>query len=344
MPLLLQLRPARMAALVLLSFLVLGSLAACGGDDDDAGASTPEATATTALASPTSQPTLSAETAPVLPASVTDKDGNTVQVKDTSRIVVINGDLAEIVYALGLGESVVGVDTSATYPPEAKAKQNIGYQRSLSAEGILSLNPTVILGNENAGPPPVIEQLKGAGATVVLFKNVNTLEGISGKILNVGTALGVPKRSQALAERTQSEIDAAIALGKTAKSQPNVAFLVPRGATTQFIMGAGSGADAMLKGANVKDAGVTAGIKGSAPITAEILVTAQPEVLVVPSSALESVGGVDGLLKIPGIELTPAGKDRAVVSLEDQYLFGLGPRAGQALMELVRLLHPDLKG
>ena len=317
--------------------------AACGGDDDDGGDAIPSPTAVPATATPAASPTIAAEAAPVLPASVTDKDGKTVQVKDVSRIVVLNGDLAEVVYALGLGENVVGLDTSATYPPEAKAKQNIGYQRTLSAEGILSLNPTVIIGSDTAGPPAVIEQIKAAGVTTVLFKSPATVEAIPEKITNVAKALGVPNRGAALAKKTQDEFTAAVTLGKTAKSQPNVAFLYLRGATTQFIMGKGSGADVMIASANAKDAGVTAGVNGSAPITAEALVAAQPDVILVLTAGLQSVGGIDGVLKIPGVDQTPAGKNRRVVDLDDQYLLGLGPRAGQALMDLVKLLHPELK-
>jgi len=321
-------------------------LTACGGDDDDDAAAPATTAPATATTPPTvaASPTTAAEAQPVLPATVVDKDGAKIQVKDISRVVVLNGDLAEIVYALGLGENVVGVDTSATYPAEAKAKQNIGYQRALSAEGILSLRPTVIIGSDLAGPANVIEQLKSAGVTVVLFKSATSIEGISEKLINVATALGVPNRGKELAAKTQSDIDEAMALAKKATSQPNVAFLYLRGATTQFIMGAGSGADVMIRAANAKDAGVTAGVKGSAPITPEALVTAQPDVILVLSAGLASVGGVDGLLQIPGMAQTPAGQNKRVVDFDDQYLLGLGPRAGQALMDLVRALHPELKG
>ncbi|MGE3076164.1 MAG: hemin ABC transporter substrate-binding protein [Dehalococcoidia bacterium] len=330
------------AAVALLALSAV-SITACGGDDDDAKVPTAAATATSV---PTAEPspTGAAEAQPVLPASAVDKDGAIIEIKDLSRIVVLNGDLAEVVYALGLGENVVGLDTSATYPPEAKEKQNIGYQRSLSAEGILSLQPTLIIGSETAGPPAVIEQLRGAGATLVLFKSVSTLEGITEKINNVATALGVPMRGKELAKKTQAELDEAMALAKKATSQPNVAFLYLRGASTQFIMGAGSGADVMISAANAKDAGVAAGVNGSAPITAEALVTAQPDVILVLTAGLASVNGVDGVLQIPGVAQTPAGQSKRIIDLDDQYLLGLGPRAGQALMDLVRALHPELKG
>lgn len=324
-------------------------LAACGGDDDDEGGQSPAPASTPTLAAtptaaPTATPGLSAEARPVLPAKVKDKDGNEITVSDVSRIVVLNGDLAEVVFALGLGEHVVGVDTSATYPPEARERPKIGYQRSLNAEGILSLQPTVIIGSELAGPPAVIEQIKSAGVPVVLFKTVASLDDVPKKITNVAAALGVPNRGELLAAQTKAEIDEALAVATKATSRPRVAFLYLRGSTTQVIMGRGSGADVLITAAGAIDAGAEAGVTGSKPLTPEALVTAAPDVLLVLTAGLQSVGGVDGLLQIPGMAQTPAGRQRRVIDMDDQYLLGLGPRTGKALMELVKALHPELRG
>ncbi|GIW19575.1 MAG: hemin ABC transporter substrate-binding protein [Tepidiforma sp.] len=345
-------RSARRAlAIGLAACLAAGAFfaAACGGDDDDDAATPPPAATTAApaaTASPTATPapTVAAEARPVLPAKVTDKDGKEITVSDVSRIVVLNGDLTEVVYALGLGENVVGVDTSATYPPEAAQKPKIGYQRSLNAEGILSLQPTVIIGSELAGPPAVIEQIKSAGVPVVLFKTVASLDDVSRKITDVATALGVPNRGKLLAEQTRKEIGEAVALAKKATSKPRVVFLYLRGSTTQVIMGKGSGADVLITAAGAIDAGAEAGVTGSKPLTPEALVAAQPDVILVLTAGLQSVGGVDGLLQIPGMAQTPAGQQKRVLDFDDQYLLGLGPRAGKALMDLVKALHPELKG
>lgn len=321
--------------------------AACGGDDDDAADPAPAApTSPAAAASPTAAPSpaVTAESRPVLPATVKDKDGKDVTVSDISRIVVLNGDLTEVVYALGLGENVVGVDTSATYPPEAAQKPKIGYQRSLNAEGIVSLQPTVIIGSELAGPPAVIEQIRSTGVPVVLFKTVSSLDDVSRKITDVAAALGVPNRGRLLAEQTKKDIDEALALAQRSTSKPRVAFLYLRGSTTQVIMGKGSGADVLITAAGAIDAGAEAGVTGSKPLTPEALVAAQPDVILVLTAGLQSVGGVDGLLQIPGMAQTPAGQQRRVVDFDDQYLLGLGPRAGKALMDLVKALHPELKG
>lgn len=324
--------------LALLAILALPLAVACGDD----GGSEPAPTATTAAAVATATPSTAPETSPVMPVSIQDKDGKTIQVTDVSRIIPLNGDIAEVVWALGLGEKVVGVDTSATYPPEARNLPSIGYQRTLSAEGVIALNPTVIIGNEGAGPPEVIEQIKAVGIPVVIIKSTATLEDVGAKIRTIGAALGVPNKADALAKQTEKEIDDALALAAKATSEPKVAFLYLRGATVQHIMGAGSGADALITAAGGEDVGATSGIQGSKPITPEALVAAQPEVLLVLTAGLQSVGGIDGLVAIPGMAQTPAGENRRVIDMDDQYLLGLGPRAGQALMDLVKFLHPEL--
>lgn len=286
---------------------------------------------------------IATETAPKLPATATDKDGKSVQVTSIDRIVPLDGDITEIVYALGLGQDVAGVDISSTYPPDVAKLPQIGYQRTLTAEPILALKPTLIIGDEMAGPPPVIDQLRGAGVPVVIFKYDATIDGIPTKIRNIAAALGVPNRGAQLIASEQQSVNDAKALVAKATSKPKVAFLNIRSGGTQQIWGQGFPSHDMIVAAGGVDAADAAGIQGSKPITAEALVTAAPDVILITTSTLKDAGGVDGVLQIPGIAQTPAGQNKRVVSMEDQYLLGMGPRTGQAIMDLARLLHPELK-
>jgi iron complex transport system substrate-binding protein len=328
-----------------LAFILLVA-AGCGTSEDEAqsGAAqiTPQPTVGTGTVRPSPAP-VAGSPQPALPATVSNKDGRQVTITDVSRIIPLNGDIAEVIWALGLGDHVVATDTSATYPEAAKALPKIGYQRQLSAEGILSLRPSVIIGNENAGPPAVIEQLRGAGVPVVILTNVATPEGALTKIRSVGAALGLSERAARLVETTQAEVEAAQSLASKASTEPRVLFLYVRGAATQQIGGQGTAADALIATAGAVDAGTKAGIDGFKPLTPEALVTAQPDVLLLLTAGLESVGGVDGLLSLPGVAQTPAGKNRRIIHFEGQYLLGMGPRVGQVLMELTRALHPELR-
>ncbi len=283
-----------------------------------------------------------AQASPALPVTVDNADGGTTTVSDVSRIVSLNGDITEVIFALGLGDSVVAADTSATYPAAAAALPKIGYQRALNAEGILSFSPTVVIGNVDAGPPPVIQQLRDASVPVVVLPTETTRKAPIDKIEAVATALGVPKRGEALAARTERSIRKAEKLARTAKDKPRAVLLYLRGPTTQLIAGKGTGFDTMVRSARATDAAAEAGLEGFVPITAEGLVAAAPDVIVVTTSGLESVGGIDGLLQVPGVAQTPAGASRTVLDYDDQKLLGGGPRTGAALRELVLDLHPKL--
>jgi iron complex transport system substrate-binding protein len=278
-----------------------------------------------------------------LPVTVTSADGEEVTVEDASRIVPLNGDVAEIVWALGLGENVVGTDVSATYPEEAQELPKFGYQRELNAEGILSLDPSVVVGTEEAGPPEVIEQIRASGVPVVILEDPPTLEAPEQKVRGVAEALGVPEKGRKLAMQTREEIDEALELAGEAESEPSVMFLYVRGQGTQMIGGRGSTADVMIRAAGGIDAGTEAGIEGYRPLTPEALSAAQPDVLLLLSAGLESVGGEEGLLQIPGIAETPAAQEDRILAYDDLYLLGMGPRTGQALRELTLDLHPELE-
>jgi iron complex transport system substrate-binding protein len=216
----------------------------------------------------------------------------------TERIVPVNGDLAEVVYALGLGDQVVATDISATYPAAAQQTPKIGYQPTLVAETILAHDPTVVLADDNAGPAEVLQQLNAAGVRVVRFPKEETIDAPARKVRDVAAALGVPDRG----EEVVATLDAQLA-------------------------------DAERRA----EAGTDMGVVDNAELSVESIVEEAPDVLLVTTTGLESVGGIDALLATPGIDRTPAAANRRVVAFEDQYLYGLGPRTG----ELVTAFHPD---
>jgi iron complex transport system substrate-binding protein len=256
-----------------------------------------------------------------------------------ARIIPVDGDLAEIVFALGLGDHVVATDLSATYPPEAAAKPEIGYQRALMAEPILAFSPTIVLATDLAGPKEVVEQLSELVETVVIDAPED-LTGPAAKIRAVAAALGVPARGEALARTTQAEIDAAVASVPPEHPELRVAGLYLRGAGVQQVFGPGSGMHVLLDAAGVVDIGERLGVEDNQPVSEEAFLLEGPEVLVVTTTGLESVGGVDGLLAMPALVRTPVASSRRVIAFEDQYLLGLGPRTGQLLSELIDAFYP----
>ena len=296
--------------------------------------------APSALAAPAPAP----EPAPALPATVKDAAGQTVTVRDTKRIVVLNGDIAEIVYALGQGGRVVGTDLSATYPAAARAKQGIGYQRTLSAEGILALRPTLVIGNTDAGPPAVLDQIKAAGVPLVHPAHRRPHHGRGDQDPQRGARARRPgPRGAAGGEHPAGHRRrAGPAQGRDATGPRwRSCICAARGCSSSA--GRGSRSDTMILAAGGRDMGSELGISGTRPLTAESLVAAAPDVIVVLDAGLESVGGREGLMRLPGVAQTPAGESGRILSYDDLLFLGLGPRTGPALNDLISGLHPELR-
>ena len=272
-------------------------------------------------------------TAPALPVTIVDDLGNEVTIDSVDRIIPLDGTVAEVVFALGLGDNVVATDLSATYPPEADALPEIGYQRALTAEAIASFAPTVLLATDIAGPPEVIDDLRRLGFPLVIVPNEATPDGPADKIRAVATALGVSERGEALAAELEATIDEHRVA--TATDGPVVAALYLRGAGTQFILGEESATHWLIEAAGGSSAAALMGIEDGAPLAAEALLVAAPDVLLIPEAGLASVGGLQGLADLPALSQTPAVINGNVLVYDDQLLLGNGPRTGELLASLV---------
>ncbi|TGL49424.1 hemin ABC transporter substrate-binding protein [Leptospira wolffii] len=258
------------------------------------------------------------------------------------RIVTLNGTVTEIVFALGKGKSVVGNDTSSLYPPEAFALPKVGYQRTLSAEGILSLKPNLILGLEYAGPPEVIEQLKAAGQKIIIYPGLPGLEPALNNILAIGKEIGAEPEAKKIVQEMRKKANKITEKVSKLKSKPKVLFIYHRGTSLAQVSGTDTPADEMIK----LSGGVNAisGFKGFKPITPEGVISAQPDVILIPSRGLQGLGGKEGVLALPGVKETPAGKNLRIASVDDLVLLGFGPRLTQGMEELFSQLHPTTAG
>jgi iron complex transport system substrate-binding protein len=255
---------------------------------------------------------------------------------DSTRLVTVGGTITEIVFALGANDRLVGVDTSSIYPVEAtEPLAKVGYQRQLSAEGVLALRPTLVLATADAGPPPAIEQLRSAGVTVILVNSEPSIEAARERIRTIGEALGKDGEARALASTLDREVEQARA--QIGEGRPKVLFIYARGADTVNVAGEGTAGHAMIELAGGVNA--VSGFEGYRPLTSEAAVAAAPDVVLMPSRGAESVGGQASVLDLPGIALTPAGRNRRIVTMDDLLLMGFGPRTGRALHDLVGALH-----
>jgi iron complex transport system substrate-binding protein len=251
------------------------------------------------------------------------------------RIVSVGGELTEIVYALGAEARLVGVDTTSRWPAAAHALPKVGYMRTLSAEGILSLAPTLVLATTHAGPPVVFSQLREAGVPLLVLPAEPSLAGAEAKIRGVASALVLKARGEALMRTLRSGVERALA-GIPAGARPRVLFLMGLQHGAPVAAGEGTSAQAMIELAG--GANALQGFSGYRPVSPEALAEAQPEVILVPEHALGVMGSAEGILGQPGIELTCAGRQRRLVVMDGLYLLGFGPRLGEAVTDLAQAL------
>jgi iron complex transport system substrate-binding protein len=256
-----------------------------------------------------------------------------------NRIVALNGDITEILFALGAEDRIVAVDASSVYPEAAGDLPNVGYQGRLSAEGILAFEPDLVIANSDAGPEEVLVQLEAAGVEVVMTSAETTLETPLENIRLIAEIIGAEERGEELAQEVETKIAAAAQRGSELSPSPRVLFLYLGSRQIQFAGGANSASNAMIEGAGGIDAGAEAGFVGFMPFTPEALVTARPDVLIVTERGIAATGGIDEILAIPGIAATPAGINKKIIVFEDLYFLGMGPRTADALMELADQLH-----
>lgn len=285
-----------------------------------------------------------------LPATVVShpRSGDVpVTVTDTSRVVAmdLSGSIASTVWGLGLGDTLVGRDEAASFPGVEQLPVVTGASHTISPEAILALEPTLVITDGSLGPSDAIEQLQDAGVTVVTVTNDPTFAGAEELARQVAAVLGVPAQGEALANRIAGEVDAVrsqIQQILPADGKPlRMAFVYLRGsAGIYYLFGKESGADQLIAALGGVDAADDAGIEGMKPLTDEAMVAANPDVILVMTDGLESVGGVDGLLASkPAIALTSAGQHRRIVDMDDREILAFGPRSAQILDALARAIY-----
>ncbi|MDR1151332.1 MAG: ABC transporter substrate-binding protein [Bifidobacteriaceae bacterium] len=291
---------------------------------------------------------------PTLPATVTDSQGTEVTVTDTSRILALDlyGSTARIVFELGLGSRVIGRDTSSAFAEIADLPLVTENGHELSAEAILELAPSVIVTDTSLGPWDAILQMRDAGIPVVVVDAHRDIESASALIQQVADALGVPDEGQLLARRTAEEIAATTAaiasLAPTeAERKVRIVFLYVRGqAGVYYMFGKNSGADSLISALGAVDVASEIGWEGMRPVTDEGLVAAEPDLLLMMTEGLASVGGVEGLLeRLPAVAQTPAGQRRRIVDMDDREILAFGPITADVLDALARAIYaPDVSG
>ncbi len=268
--------------------------------------------------------------AAALPAVAQEKTGG---------IVSIGGSVTEIIYALGASDRLAARDTTSSYPPEVAALPDVGYMRALSPEGVLSVDPSLIIAESGAGPLETITVLEGANIPFVTVPDDYSAAGVSAKIIAVGQAIGEETSAKALADQLRRELDeiARISGENATENKKRVLFILSTQGGRIMASGKDTAAAAMIEMAGGTNA-VTA-FYGYKPITDEAVIAAAPDVILMMDRKGDHDSPVDELLQMPVIASTPAAQTRAVIKMDGLYLLGFGPRTAQAVADLNRALY-----
>lgn len=271
------------------------------------------------------------------PRTITDADGRKVQITDTSRIVSIGGSVTEVLYALGLGERIVGVDQTSTFPDAARAKPNVGYMRTLSPEGVLKLAPSLIIAIEGSGPPDAIEILERASVPFVLVPEGHSPDGVVKKIRFIAEAAGVRDEGEKIAQAVLEDFSVVAKARATIKQHRKAAFVLAMGGGAPIVGGSDTSADAILKLSGIDNAMTR--FTGFKPVGDESMIEAAPDAVIVMSDRDHTMNA-DTIFALPAFASTPAAKSRTLVGLPGLYLLGFGPRTAHAAHDLMTALYP----
>ncbi|MEH6308619.1 ABC transporter substrate-binding protein [Olivibacter sp. CPCC 100613] len=250
-----------------------------------------------------------------------------------NRIITLSGALTETVDALGFGNKIVATDVTSIYPLYVKQLPKVSRNRSVSAEGLISFAPDLVLAPEGHINKELQYQLKASGIRLVIIDQHYSLSGAIAFIQAVAKAIGVPDKGKMLAERTDERLQVAIAKVKTAKQEKKkVLFIYARGTGTMSVAGKGSSIDAIIKLAGAENA--IQEFSDFKPYTTEAMVKVNPDLILMFDFGLSSLGGKASVLKMPGVRLTKAGKEERIIDMDGQLLTNFSVRLPDAILAL----------
>ncbi len=248
------------------------------------------------------------------------------QADDSSRVTIAGGSLTEIVYLLEQENKLVAVDITSNFPEEAKQLPSIGYVRALSAEGVLSLSPSLILGEDDTGPPTVMEQLSRVGIQIEIIPEENSTDGIIKKVKCIAEILGVDKNTKdktlAILNADAKELKLLTEMNK--KESPKVMFILSMESGSPTVGGRDTSADGLIKmtgAVNVMDS-----FEGWKPVSTEAIIQAKPDFILISERGLNSFGSIEKLGQHPSLVFTPAAKNNNIIAMDGMAMLGFGPR------------------
>jgi iron complex transport system substrate-binding protein len=234
------------------------------------------------------------------------------------RIITLGGDITEIIFALNEGKQVIARDSSSRQPDSVLKLPDVGYMRMLNAEGILSLQPTLILASEQAKPELALKQIQRTGVKIVKVTGAPTLAAIPEKIRTIAHTIKQPQKGEALINKLNEQLS----LINTAPIQQKILFIFSHNGTVPLVAGQRTAADSIISTVGAQNA--LQGFNGYFPLSQEAIIASQPDWILITIEGIHSLGGIEKIWRLPGINMTPAGKNQALLIVNDLGLLGFG--------------------
>lgn len=255
----------------------------------------------------------------------------------TDKIVSIGGSVTEIIYALGEEHRLVARDTTSVFPTQATDLPDVGYIRRLSPEGVLSINPELIITLEGAGPPEAVSVIENSGIPIIQIPESYDEEGVISKIMAIGKALSASDKAEQLADKVREDFHKAENITKSVQKRKRVMFVLSSNGGKILAAGNNTSADGMIKLAGADNA--LSNMEGYKPVTDEAIIKASPEIIIMMQRHGTSPSAANDILTYPAIAATPAGNNKRLIKMEGLYLLGYGPRTGEAVLELTNAIY-----
>jgi iron complex transport system substrate-binding protein len=262
---------------------------------------------------------------------------NRYQASGEDRIVCVSKQLTEFLFALHQGNKIVGVDLTSTYPAEATKLTTVGYHRHLSAEGIISLEPTLVVHQGDIAPENVMSQVEKVGIPVKVYPSASTLDSVKWLLSSLAREYEVDSAATRLNAKLDADLARASAFVKQFPTKPRVLIIhFGQQRNQYFVLGTRGAANKMIElagGINVAD---TSGFRNLSP---EVILRSQPDIILATDFGYDRLGSVAKFAELPGIGLTPAAKNAKIFRIEEHDLVYFGPRTGENIIEMAKLIH-----
>lgn len=262
---------------------------------------------------------------------------------DVQRVISAGGSISEWLVAMGGEDTLVGVDTTSLHPARLQKLPSVGYQRQLAAEGVLTLQPQLIFGSAEMGPPPVLEQLRAAGVQIETLAADADVAAVSRTVRRMGQLLQRSEQAeQVLAQFKQAIAEQQQQLQSIQGTAPRVVLVFSAGHGNPLTAGTNTVGDWLIKQSGGENLAVHQGFKA---LSSESMLALNPQVIIVADRHNQGLEALETMLSSsPALRHTEAVRNKRVIAIDPTLLVGgLGPRIPAQVAQLMQAFYPQMQ-